>query len=139
MFFFRHRRRPHRAIPRGTFSGAQGHDAAGTVEILREDGRTTIRFGSDFFLDGAPDPKIGFGRNRFVDGTIISELKTLKGRQDYVVPASIDVSEFNEIWLWCERFGVPLGVAKVRQAIMDRCGAGSDAGPAATTHRIPKP
>ena len=84
------------------------------MEILKKDGQTIVRFGSDFFLDGAPDPKVGFGKDGFVDGTIVSKLEKLKGAQDYVVPASIDVSKFNEVWLWCERFGVPLGVAKIQ-------------------------
>jgi len=57
------------AIARGISSGVQSHDSAGTAEILRGDGRTIIRFGADSFLDGAPDPKIGFGRNGFVDDT----------------------------------------------------------------------
>ncbi len=101
-------------VSRGTFAGAEGDSSAGAVEILKKDGQTIVRFGSDFFLDGAPDPKVGFGKDGFVDGTIVSKLEKLKGAQDYVVPASIDVSKFNEVWLWCERFGVPLGVAKIQ-------------------------
>ncbi len=100
-------------IASGTFTGAKGHQSAGAVEILKKDGQTIVRFASDFSLDGAPDPKIGFGKNGYVDGTIISKLEKLSGAQDYVVPASVDVSRFTEVWLWCEKFGVPLGVAKL--------------------------
>lgn len=100
-------------LAKGTFKGAEGHESSGAVEILKKDGQTIVRFASDFSLDGAPDPKIGFGKNGYVDGTIISKLEKLNGAQDYVVPASLDVSKFTEVWLWCEKFGVPLGVAKL--------------------------
>ncbi|MEM9371265.1 MAG: DM13 domain-containing protein, partial [Pseudomonadota bacterium] len=35
------------------------------------------------------------------------------GEQVYVIPAGLDVADFNEIWIWCEKFSVPLGVAKL--------------------------
>ncbi|MEM9792879.1 MAG: DM13 domain-containing protein, partial [Pseudomonadota bacterium] len=35
------------------------------------------------------------------------------GRSQYEIPSSIDVSAYNEVWIWCERFNVPLGVAKL--------------------------
>ena len=34
-----------------------------------------------------------------------------EGEQTYTVPASINVDDFNEVYVWCRRFSVPLGVA----------------------------
>ena len=43
--------------------------------------------------------------------TRFTKLKSNRGKQIYEVPARIDVSLYNEVWVWCERFSVPLGVA----------------------------
>ncbi|MHC4615567.1 MAG: hypothetical protein ACYTAU_18570 [Planctomycetota bacterium] len=26
----------------------------------------------------------------------------------------MDVADFNEVWIWCEKFSVPLGTAKLK-------------------------
>ncbi len=100
---------------KGTFTGASDHITTGTVEIVQEGGSYVVKLGSDFSLDGAPDPKVGFGKDgQYVDGTLIGILKSLTGEQDYVVPASLDISDFNEVYIWCEQFSVPLGVASLK-------------------------
>jgi hypothetical protein len=68
----------------------------------------------DFSLDGAPDPKLGFGSDGSSDdATTFAVLEKLNGTQTYVLPASIDPSLYNEFYVWCERFSVPLGIAKL--------------------------
>lgn len=98
----------------GTFVGKSNHVTTGTVTIVKSDGVTKIVFADDFSLDGAPDPKVGFGNNGFVEGSLIGKLKALNGAQEYVVPEGVDLSKFNEVHVWCEKFSVPLGVAKIK-------------------------
>lgn len=93
------------------FEGRSDHITTGGVSILKTGGQTLLVLEAEFSLDGAPDPQIGFGKNGFDSDTIISKLRDDKGAQVYVIPDSIDVSEFNEVYIWCEKFDVPLGVA----------------------------
>ncbi len=69
----------------------------------------------DFDFDGAPDPKLGFGKDgKYDHGSQISPLGSNKGRQVYEVPASIDPEAYNQFYVWCEKYSVPLGVADLK-------------------------
>lgn len=95
----------------GEFSGRNDHITSGGFNIITTNGQTLLVLEEEFFLDGAPDPKIGFGNNGFVSSTLIAELGENTGAQVYVIPSSINVSEFNEVYIWCEKFDIALGVA----------------------------
>ena len=99
----------------GTFKGASGHKTSGTVTIEQDgDGYIAI-LQSNFNFDGAPDPKLGFGKNGSYDGSSkIAHLGKLNGLQVYKIPAGIDVGAYNEFYVWCEKYSVPLGVAKLQ-------------------------
>lgn len=99
----------------GTFTGESNHVVSGGVTIVKNaDGTATVTLGSDFFLDGAPDPRVGFGNNgKYTEGTTVGLLKSNTGEQTFTVPASINVDDFNEVYIWCLKFAVSLGVAKV--------------------------
>ena len=106
---------PAQANRTGLFTGQQGHVTTGSVEVAKDAGGYVVRLGPGFSLDGAPDPKVGFGKNgRFVEGTLIGPLQSLNGAQSYRVPAGLDVADFTDVFIWCERFAVPLGVAAIR-------------------------
>ncbi|MEL7132044.1 MAG: DM13 domain-containing protein [Pseudomonadota bacterium] len=102
-------------VSKGTFIGASDHITTGTVEVIKNaDGSHTIVLADDFSLDGAPDPRVGLGKDGHFNGNTDSgKLGNLTGAQSFVVPAGIDVSEFNEVYIWCEKFSVPLGIAKL--------------------------
>ncbi|MEM6304019.1 MAG: DM13 domain-containing protein [Pseudomonadota bacterium] len=97
----------------GSFRGASNHVTTGTVQITKNaDGTHTVTLSGDFSLDGAPDPQVGFGKNgTFSPAANLGKLKKLRGGQSYVVPANIDPEAFNELYIYCVRFDVPLGVA----------------------------
>ena len=95
----------------GTFEGRTDHTTTGGVTVLKTDADTIVVLESDFFLDGAPDPKLGFGKDGYDPSTKFSHLQSNTGAQMYVIPEDIDPSQYNEIWVWCEKFNVPLGVA----------------------------
>ena len=74
-----------------------------------------VVLGEDFSFDGAPDPKVGFGRDGVYDESAqLHALKSKAGRQEYTVPSSIDPTRYNELYIWCQRYSVPLGVAKLK-------------------------
>jgi hypothetical protein len=91
---------------RGQFEGRSNHVASGAA---------TVVLGEDFDFDGGPDPKVGFGGDGVYDkSSQLEALRSNTGRQEYVIPSSIDPAKYNEIYIWCERYSVPLGVAKLK-------------------------
>ena len=93
----------------GTFVGASNHVTTGTAEVAGN----TITLLDDFTFDGAPDPKVALGNDGYDSATLLGPLESNTGRQTYEVPASINTDAYNEVWIWCERFNVPLGVARL--------------------------
>ena len=104
---------PSHAAEPGVLQGAGGHKASGHVELAKDGAITKVVFKDDFSLQDAPAPRLAWGKNGYKRGTIFATLTQFKGTQDYVVPASIDLTQYNEFWIWCEKFDVLLAVAKL--------------------------
>ncbi|QJF52915.1 DM13 domain-containing protein [Roseobacter ponti] len=97
----------------GTFTGKSNHVTTGGVTITKNaDGTATVTLHDNFSLDGAPDPRVAFGKNgTYAPEADLGVLKNLTGGQSYVVPASVNLDDYDEIYIWCLKFSVPLGVA----------------------------
>lgn len=94
----------------GSFSGLSGHVTTGTAEIAADG----VQLLDDFFFDGAPDPKVALGRDgRYDPNTIMAPLSSNTGASKYSLPAGVNPDDYNEVYIWCERFNVGLGVARV--------------------------
>ena len=104
------------ASPSGTFVGASDHITKGGVSIVKTaNGGHVVILDTNFSLDGAPDPRVGLGKSgKYDDTTDLGKLVKINGLQAYVVPASVNVANFDEVYIWCRKFSVPLGVAKVK-------------------------
>ncbi len=100
---------------KGTFTGASDHITTGNVSVVKTaNGGAVVILDSNFSLDGAPDPRVGFGKDgKFVDASDLGELAKKEGLQVYIVPPSVNVDDFNEVYIWCKKFAVPLGVASI--------------------------
>ena len=98
----------------GAFGGKSGHAASGGVSVVKGPSGIQVVLGPDFKFDGAPDPKLGFGRNGYVETTKFSALRSNSGAQRYDIPATIDPAGYTEVWIWCEKYNVPLGVATLK-------------------------
>lgn len=98
-------------IAAGAFSGLSDHVTVGGVAIHKDDEGYVVVLGEDFSLDGAPDPVLGFGDGSYVAASKFSSLRNKDGKQSYRLPAEIDPTGFTQIYVWCEQFSVPLGVA----------------------------
>lgn len=97
----------------GTFAGGSDHIKTGGVSIVKTDaGATVVILDQNFSLDGALNPTVGFGKDgKFVTASLLGDLQNKDGLQVYVVPAGVNSADFNEIYIWCDEFSVPLGVA----------------------------
>ncbi len=103
-----------RVLASGKFQGQSGHTTSGGVSVVKTAKGTLVVLGPDFKFDGAPDPKLGFGKNGYVKSTQFSKLQSNSGEQTYEIPSSIDPADYTEVWVWCEGYSVPLGVATLK-------------------------
>jgi hypothetical protein len=102
-------------VASGSFKGASGHQTSGNVTIRKTADGLVVELEENFDFDGAPDPKLGFGSDGTYDrGSQVSHLNSNKGRQVYELPASVDPEAYNQFYVWCEKYSVPLGVADLK-------------------------
>lgn len=101
-------------VAQGQFEGRSDHVVTGGATILKADSGYILVLEADFSLDGAPAPTLGFGTGgEFVASTEFSPLKAINGFQAYAIPASVDPTAYDEVYVWCADFSVPLGVARL--------------------------
>jgi hypothetical protein len=93
----------------GSFVGFDKiHNGTGTVSIYEVDGKKVVRFEDGFQVNNGPDLYVGFGKSgTYVKGSDISELKGNVGSQNYELPANIDLSQYDSVWVWCKAFNTP--------------------------------
>jgi len=101
-------------VKTGTFEGRSNHITTGAVSLQQISDSWVLVLEENFEFDGAPDPKLAFGNGDFVPSTVFTPLKANSGIQDYMLPDHIDPSGYTQVWLWCEQFNVPLGVAELQ-------------------------
>jgi len=101
-------------LGKGSLTGQSGHKTSGSVSMVKTAAGIEVHLGDDFKFDGAPGPWLAFGKGGAFDrATQFSKLNKNTGAQTYKVPASIDVSKYDEFYVWCRPFNVSLGVAKL--------------------------
>jgi len=99
----------------GSFKGAKGHVTSGSVTVTEQGGKLVIKLGSNFSLDGAPDPYVSMGNgSRPVKGGTAGILRKLKGAGTYSVRATSITRGAKEVVIWCKKYAVPLGVARLK-------------------------
>jgi hypothetical protein len=99
----------------GRFTGRDGHGAAGTVTLHRQDGRVELAFSSTFKVTLTNRVRIGFGRHGRLDpATLTTPLPALAGAQRVMIAAGYDPARHTEIWLWCDQHSSEAGVARLR-------------------------
>ncbi|NET33395.1 MAG: DM13 domain-containing protein [Cyanothece sp. SIO1E1] len=100
-------------VESASFIGENDHVVSGQVQIIKKGDVSYLVLGEDFSFDGAPDPRLGFSiDNQFVQTSLFSGLNRDSGKQIYRLPATFDVSDYDEVTIWCEKFDVPLAEAK---------------------------
>ena len=103
-----------KVISSGIFDGRSDHITTGKVTVQITASGYQLVFANDFSLDGAPDPIVAVGNGEtYLASNKLSVLKNKTGAQTYSLPANIKPGEFTEVFVWCEKFNVPLGVAKL--------------------------
>jgi len=82
--------------------------------------QTIIRFNNKFKTKNGPDLKVFLskkevkdvtGRNATEDAVMVAVLKSNKGAQEYVLPANIDINDYESLLIHCEAYSVLWGGA----------------------------
>lgn len=104
------------------------HDTSGVVKLVRlSDGSHVVRLenldtsnGPDLrvWLTDAPVKEGTAGWRVFDDGEYVSlgKLKGNKGSHNYTVPDDVDPARYTSVSIWCDRFDVSFGAARLARA-----------------------
>ena len=99
----------------GSFSGASGHVTKGTATVAKAGDKIVVKLGKNFVLDGAPDPYVALGNgSKPVKGGLLAVLKKNTGGQSYSVAATPALEKASQVIIWCKKYSVPLGVARIK-------------------------
>lgn len=96
---------------KGLFAGQNDHKTFGTASIGQTSYGMVVILGDDFRFDGSANPRVGLGNNGYASE--VAALASYKGRQVYAIPASINLDDVNEVWIWDADAKKGLGVAKL--------------------------
>jgi len=92
----------------------------GSVSVVKENGQTILRFSDDFKASNGPDLKLFLSPKAVADVTgktatqgalKLGFLRTNKGSHDVVLPAGLDLSNYESVLIHCEQFSVLWGGA----------------------------
>lgn len=103
-----------RRVGTGRLQGI-GHEASGSVSLIRNrDGSLVVRF-ENFDIEGTPDPRVHLiqgNDRRSPDGVSLGRLQGTRGQVlDYAVPAGPNAGPGWTVLVWCRSFSVPIANA----------------------------
>lgn len=106
-------------VLRGAFKGFDRiHTGSGNVSVIQVGDKHIIRFEENFDVANGPALVVGFGKDgEYVKGSDIAPLKGNIGSQNYELPPGVDLSQYNEVWIWCKAFSVGFAKAKLTPSI----------------------
>lgn len=101
-------------LAKGSFT-SQAHETKGTAEIVKVGNKSFLRL-SGFHTSNGPDVRVYLtnGENPSKASLPLGAIKGNVGNQNYELPAGFDASKHNAVSIWCERFGVGFGLAKLQ-------------------------
>ncbi len=122
---------PANRLTQGRFSSeSPGRDALhwadGQVGIYRSGDRAVLRLEGDFAAGPGPSLVIYLNTKAVgdeadflgdVDRRQVAALRSFKGAQNYVLPAGIDLTRFQSVTIWCERFSQFIGNAELPKGL----------------------
>ena len=111
----------------GAFASAE-HETTGNVELTSQNGQATLVFDETFATSNGPDLVVVLHRSANLiaettppayplneeDYVVIAPLTATNGRQEYAVPAEIDLTAFEAVAVWCQEFNATFGAAPLQ-------------------------
>ncbi|MEM7556382.1 MAG: DM13 domain-containing protein [Cyanobacteria bacterium P01_A01_bin.84] len=111
-------------IASGSFvTTEQDHPTKGVAKIVKINGKRYLEFSKTFTTARGPKVRVVLHRNQTVPVNLkkanylaIASLKKFDGTQRYEIPANIDLDDFQSVAIWCEKFNVTFGYARLQDA-----------------------
>ena len=101
----------------------QDHPTSGTAKIVNVNGKRYLEFSKGFTTARGPKVKVVLHRNSTVPVKLkqqnyvtLAALQRFDGAQRYEIPANFDLDDFKSVAIWCERFNVTFGFARLQKA-----------------------
>lgn len=87
-------------VSTGTFQGIGVHSGKGEAKILKNGDTHFVRLDDNFEVTNGPDLYVYLGRNGQYDPQAeVARLKGNVGGQNHEIPAGIEESRYNEVWI----------------------------------------
>lgn len=117
-------------IGRGFFSPGMGHQMRGSFTLTRQANGVLMLTGEDFFFDGSPapgwalskgvpedanDPAVQLTAMRTDFQRLTDRIEPVSGQQSGLIPNSIDIDDFDTLFLWCFQEPFILGVGPIER------------------------
>jgi hypothetical protein len=101
-------------LRRATLTGANGHAAAGTADIVRSGSTFSLELRDDFRIDtGGIDVYLANQQDSVTPADRnLGDLRSRTGAQSYTL--ADDGAGYRYVLLWCRPFRVPIGIGELR-------------------------
>jgi hypothetical protein len=98
----------------GTFQGLNGYNVEGTTTLERAAAESVVVLEDDFKSQSGPGLYVYLSpnANNVNGGVSLGELQATSGKQNYPIPANINLDGLDHVIIYCKPFGVPFGTAK---------------------------
>lgn len=105
------------ALPSGNFI-KKSKKLQGGWEVIQRDGNTYIKFADNFRASNGPDLKVFLsptsvaavnGKTAVNGSVLLGKLSKTRGAQEYLVPAGVNIADFESVLVHCEEFSVLWG------------------------------
>lgn len=108
-----------RVVRAGQFVTVDGsHPTRGAAQIVEKDGQRLLKLNAAFSTGPGPAVQVVLHKRgsvpaslREADYVYIADLTSSQGEQTYVLPAGLDLSQYESVAIWCERFNITFGYA----------------------------
>ncbi|MDJ0800535.1 MAG: DM13 domain-containing protein [Calothrix sp. MO_167.B12] len=101
----------------------QDHPTKGIAKIVNINGKRYLEFNRAFTTANGPKVKVVLHRRDTVpvklrarDYITLSALKSFNGAQRYAIPDNLNLNNYKSVAIWCQRFNVTFGYAKLNKA-----------------------
>lgn len=117
-------------IGHGTFSPGVGHEMRGSFTLTQQANGVLMVTSTDFFFDGSPAPGWALSKGVPEDANdpivrqaavqtdfqrLTDRIELVSGQQSGLIPNSIDINDYDTLFLWCYQVPFILGVGPIER------------------------
>lgn len=103
-----------RVLVSGGFRGAGRYQVSGLAQVIDQGDVRILRFEEGFSSTNGPDLFVWLVRDGNVNDYVeLGRLRGNLGSQNYLIPEDVDLSQYNQVLIWCRAFRVLFGSAEL--------------------------